>query len=141
MKVGVRIVVAMAAMAMCSCLARQSAYMTNVDMQSWSRSESLAYDNNDTLSLRNLNIAIRYNDNYKASSLPLKLAISTPDERCFVDTLTLQLSHPTTAVALSTTESIPYRTDVLLKQRGAYIFAFEPLTEIEGIEAIGIELK
>ena len=110
-------------------------------MQSWSRAESIVYDNGDTLSLRNLNIAIRYNDNCKEVLLPLKIAITTPDERVFVDTLALQLQHPATALTVATTESLPYRTKVVLNQKGAYKFVFEPLVAIRGVEAIGIELK
>lgn len=141
MRRGVRMAIAVLAITLSSCLAPQNSYMVGVDMQSWSRAESIVYDNGDTLSLRNLNIAIRYNDNCKEVLLPLKIAITTPDERVFVDTLALQLQHPATALTVATTESLPYRTKVVLNQKGAYKFVFEPLVAIRGVEAIGIELK
>jgi hypothetical protein len=113
--------------------------MTNVDIESWSSAKSLIYSNSDTLSLRNLNIALRYNDDFKQEILPLKIAITTPDARYFEEKVELRLQHPGTALTVSTTESLPYRNNVLLNQQGYYIFTFEPLSETEGIEAIGIE--
>ena len=110
-------------------------------MRSWSRVKSLAYINIDTLSQRDLNIAIRYNDNFENNILPLRMTIMTPDSMLFEDTVMLQLLRPATALSVSTTESRPYRTDVVLNRKGAYIFAFKPLTEVRGVEAIGIELK
>ena len=141
MRAAVRIVVAIIALVMFSCIAPQSAHMVSVDMQSWSKVESVAYDNSDTLSQRNLNIAIRYNDDCKEVSLPLKIAITTPDRRVFEDTIALQLQHPATALTVATTESLPYRSKVVLNQKGTYSFAFEPLTSVRGVEAIGIEFK
>ena len=141
MKLAVRIVVAVVAVAMCSCLAPQNSLMVGVDMRSWSGAESLTYENSDTLSLRNLNIALRYNDHFKQAILPLKIVVTTPDQRHFEEVVELQLRHPSAALAIATTESVPYRTDVLLSQKGCYTFAFEPQSEVRGVEAIGIEFK
>ncbi len=129
------------ALATYSCLSPQNAVMVGVDLNSWDKVKSVVYENSDTLSLRNLNIAIRYNSNFEEASLPLKLAIMAPDNRIFQDTISLQLERSSAAVAISTTESRPYRTDVLLNQKGSYIFAFKPLIEVRGVEAIGIELE
>lgn len=141
MMVVVRMAVVALAMAMCSCLAPQNSLMVGVDMRSWSGAESLTYENSDTLSLRDLDIALRYNDNFTESVLPLKIAVTTPDARYFEEVVELQLQHPTTALTVATTESVPYRTDVLLNQKGCYIFTFEPQKEVRGVEAIGIEFR
>lgn len=140
MKWGVRIVVAVLALAACSCLAPQSAHMVSVDVSSWSEADSLIYENCDTLSQRNLNIAIRYNDNFKARVLPLKIGVTVPDARYFEEVVNLQITHPNSVPMATTVESLPYRSKVVLSQRGAYIFAFTPLTEVCGVEAIGIEI-
>ena len=137
----VRAIVVVSAIALCGCLAPQNALMTSVDVQSWSKAYSLTYENSDTLSLRNLNIAVRYNDDFKARELPLKVGITTPDARHFEEEITLQINHPRTAPMATTTESLPYRSKVVLAQKGGYIFAFTPLTEVRGVEAIGVELK
>lgn len=141
MRFVVRIVVALLAMTMSSCLAPQNSLMVSVDMRSWSGAESIAYENNDTLTLRNLNIVLRYNDNFKQAVLPLKIVVATPDARHFEEVVELQLQHPSAALTVATTESVPYRESVLLNQKGCYTFTFEPKTEVRGVEAIGIELK
>ena len=141
MRVLGRILVVVVTVALCSCLAPQNVEMVNVNAKSWGNAESLTYDNSDTLSLRNLNIAIRYNDDFKQATLPLKIEVTTPDARHFTDTVQLKLQHPNTALSVATTESIPYRTSVLLNQKGRYTFAFEPLSQVQGVEAIGIEIK
>lgn len=140
-RVVTRIMVAIIATTLCSCLAPQNTAMVGVDMHSWTKVKSVVYENSDTISLRNLNIAIRYNDNFVDKSLPLKVVIMSPDTRIFEETITIQLHHPSTALAVSTTESRPYRTNVAFGQKGTYVFAFKPLAEVRGVEAIGIELK
>ena len=141
MRIGVYMAVAVLAMAMYGCLAPQNSLMVGVDMRSWSGAESLTYENSDTLSLHNLAIALRYNDNFKQAVLPLKIGITTPDARHFEEVVELRLSHPSAALTVATTESVPYRTDVLLSQKGGYTFTFEPQTEVQGVEAIGIEFN
>ena len=138
MRVAMRIVVALLAVAMCGCLAPQNSLMVGVDVRSWSGAESLTYENSDTLALRSLNIALRYNDNFKLALLPLKIGVTTPDARYFEEVVELRLQHPSTALAVTTTESVPYRENVLLNQKGCYTFTFEPLAEVRGVEAIGI---
>lgn len=141
MRGGMRIIVAVLAMAMCSCLAPQNMQMVGVDVRSWDSAESVVFDNNDTLSLRNLNITLRYNDNFKQATLPLKVAITTPDARHFEEEIVLTLHHPRTALTVATTESLPYRTNVVLNQKGCYAFSFEPQSAVRGIEAIGVEFR
>ena len=129
------------AVAFVGCIAPQNAIMVGVDLKSWSKAESIIYENSDTTSLRNLNIALRYNDNFRQTTLPLKVTITTPDARYFEEEVTLQLERPNMAIAVTATESIPYRTDVLLNQSGYYTISFEPLSEVRGVEAIGIEFN
>ena len=141
MRGGMRIIVAVLAMAMCSCLAPQNTQMVGVDVWSWDSAECITHENSDTISLRNINIALRYNDNFKQATLPLKVAITTPDARHFEEEVILPLHHPRTALTVATTESLPYRADVLLNQKGIYTFSFEPQSAVRGIEAIGVELR
>ena len=141
MRFVVRIVAALLAMTMCSCLAPQNSLMVGVDMRSWSSAESLVYENNDTLTLRNLNIVLRYNDNFRQAVLPLKIVVTTPDARHFEEVVELRLQHPSAALTVATTESVPYRESVLLNQKGDYTFTFEPQSEVRGVEAVGIEFN
>ena len=141
MRVGARIVATMVAIAMCSCLAPQNSLMVGVDMRSWSGTESLTYENSDTITLRNLAIALRYNDNFNQSILPLKIGVTTPDARYFEESVELHLQHPSTALSVATTECVPYRESVQLSQKGCYTFTFEPQSEVRGVEAVGIKFR
>jgi hypothetical protein len=113
--------------------------MVGVDIDKWNYPAYIHYDNNDTLAVRNLNIALRYNDNFTQSKLPLKIAITTPDTLFYEEVVELQLQHPHTALAVATTESRPYRSEVRLDKKGRYIFTLQPLVEVRGVEAIGME--
>ena len=134
-------IICLAAVASVACLAPQNSLMAGVNVSGWNDATIVAYNNNDTLVMRNLNIALRYNDAFKESVLPLKVGITTPDARHFEEVIELPLNHPHTALAVITTESLPYRTSVQLNQKGRYTFAFEPLGKVQGVEAIGLEIK
>ena len=134
-------IVCLAAIASVACLAPQNSLMAGVDMARWSEATTVAYNNGDSIVVRDLNIALRYNDTFKESALPLKVGITTPDNRYFEEEITLQINHPRTALTVSTTESLPYRNNVVLAQKGEYVFALTPLAEVRGVEAIGIEFK
>ena len=136
---GIDLIVALLAAVMCGCLAPQNSLMVSVDMRSWQKMSCLTYENTDTIALRNINIALRYNDNFKQTKLPLKIAVTTPDARYFEELVELQLQHSGKSLMVATIESVPYRTDVQLNQKGYYTFAFEPQTEVQGVEAVGIE--
>ncbi len=137
-----RIAIAVVAMVLCSCQSsKEPPLMVGVDIDKWNYTTYIPYDNDDTLSVRNLNIALRYNDNFKSSTLPLKIAITTPDTLFYEEAIELQLQHPHTALAVATTESRPYRTEVRLNRKGRYIFTLHPLVEVRGVEAIGIEFN
>ena len=136
-----RICVALSSLLLVGCLTPENVLMTDVDMHNWDRFESVTYNNSDTLSLRKLNIAVRYNNDYKPTTLSMMVYVTTPDTLHFEEEITLNIHHPHSGNALATTESLPYRSNVVLAQKGYYIFAFTPHTEVRGIEAIGIEFK
>ena len=134
-------VVAMAIIAsLTACIAPQTTKMVGVDVRSWRSAESLIYNNGDTLSLRDLGIALRYNTNFKSSAIPLKLVVMTPDSLFFEDSIVLYPRHPRSTISVATTECLPYRTDVLLNKKGDYTFTFEPYEEVRGLEALGIDI-
>ena len=134
-------IVCLAAAASVACLAPQNSLMAGVDMSGWGDTAIVVYSNSDSLVMRDLNIALRYNDTFKASVLPLKVGITTPDARYFEEEITLQINHPRTALTVATTESLPYRRGVTLNRCGRYTFSFHPLVEVRGMAAIGIEFK
>ena len=141
MKLARVIVVALMAMALGGCLAPQNVHMMRVNMRAWSETSNVVYENSDSLSLRSINIALRYNDNFSATLLPLKIAVTAPDSTRFEEVVEIKINHPRTALTVATTETLPYRDSALLSQKGTYIFAFTPLDKVRGVEAIGIEIR
>ena len=133
------IFIAAMATVLTGCLAPQNALMVNVDTHSWHTSESVVFENLDSLAMRDLNIALRYNCRLKECLLPLKIAVTTPDARYFEEVIKLPIPHDVGAFTAAKTVSIPYRSDVVLGQKGYYIFTFEPMAEMCGVEAIGVE--
>ena len=138
MRVVKQIFIVIASTVLTGCLAPQDALMVGVDVGSWRTSESVIYENSDSLALRDLNIALRYNSRLKERVLPLKIAVTTPDARYFEEVVELPIQHNGT-FTVAKIASVPYRKDVVLGQKGFYIFTFEPTIEISGVEAIGVE--
>ena len=133
------ILIVIAAAVLTGCLAPQNALMVNVDAHAWHTSESVVFENCDSLTVRDLNITLRYNCRLKECLLPLKIAVTTPDARYFEEVIKLPIPHDVGAFTAAKTASIPYRSDVILEQKGYYIFTFEPMAEMCGVEAIGVE--
>ena len=136
-----RICVALSSLLLVGCLTPENVLMTDVDMHNWDRFESVTYNNSDTLSLRKLNIAVRYNNDYKPTTLSMMVYVTTPDTLHFEEEITLNIHHPHSGNALATTESLPYRDSILLSRSGDYSFSFAPLDSVCGIEAIGIDIR
>lgn len=124
-----------------SCIAPYSAEMVAVAVGGWSEPARIVVENSDTVSLRNLSVAVRYNSSFKGEHLPLRVKILTPDGRLFEEEQQFVVRRSYTAAAISAVESMPYRADVSLSMSGAYIFVFEPMTELKGVEAIGVEIE
>lgn len=123
-----------------SCMAPQRSEMVAVSPSGWHEAASVIVDNSDTLSLRKLSIVLRHNGDFAERELPLNVQILTPDGRIFEESHNFILHREHTASIISSVATMPYREDVLFAMKGAYIFVFEPHAEIEGVEAIGVEI-
>ena len=135
------VVSALCALAVCACVAPQSGYMQHVVEQPWSQSVEVRYANRDTVSLRALSLAVRYNSSFKADSLPVVVRLTAPDGRWYEEPFVMRVEHPYTSASVAAVESVPYRVDSRLDMCGDYIFSITPLVAVEGIEAIGVEIE
>ena len=70
------VLAAVAVVAAVGCLAPQRVEMSAVNPREWRESESVLFENNDTLSLRRLSIALRYNHNFKQDTLSVQVNVS-----------------------------------------------------------------
>ena len=123
-----------------SCLAPEVAEMATIEGSEWHKEAYVEVANSDTLSLRNLAIAVRTNSNFRESKLPLKIETMTPDGRSFAEECHLPIRVGRSAIVAQSI-ALPYREDVCLAQRGKYIFVLTPLAPIKGVEAVGVTVS
>ena len=122
------------------CMAPHSAEMASVDARGWNEPARIVVENDDTLTLRKLSIALRYNSSFNESQLPLSIRVTAPDGRIFEEKQCFPLNGERSTL-VSEVVSLPYRDEVQLAMRGAYTFEFQPEAELKGVEAIGIEIE
>ena len=133
------VVVAMALLCV-GCLAPRSADMASVDGCCWDSAAEIKVENIDTLSLRNIAVALRYNSNFRGTVLPLNIKVVAPDGRTFNEPFTLHLEGVKRATTISQSVAIPYRKSALLAMKGLYTFIIEPCAVVKGVEAVGVEI-
>ena len=121
-----------------SCLAPQPAEMAATDAHCWESGAQVELFNADTLSLRRLSIAIRTNSQFKATALPLTIAVTAPDGTAFQEQYSLPTADIESSTIVAKSIAIPYRDRVCLSQSGNYRFIITPQIAIKGVEAVGI---
>ena len=136
-----RYLVAIFALLCMSCLAPQSAEMVAIDGREWSQSAQIEIENSDTMSLRNISVAVRTNSRFKDSTLPVKIEVLTPDGRIFSEECSFATTSAEGAKIVSQSVALPYRNDVVLSIKGRYIFVLTPLVPTKGIEAVGVVIS
>ena len=112
--------------------------MKPVSPHNWADAVSIIYQNGDTVSERDIAIALRYNKSFHSDTLTVKVQTSLPDARQFSEQVLLHLKRDYTAAAVTASEVIPYRNCCVFGQSGYYIFTITPCRAVEGIEAVGI---
>lgn len=130
-----------AAFVLHACTTHSQVCMERVEGAVWSNEVSVEVENSDTVALRQLNILLRHNSNFDGGEVPLRIKIVTPDGRFHEEQHTFAVDARVTPSVVSSVVSIPYRSDVQLSMGGVYMFVFEPLARLRGVEAVGIELK
>lgn len=129
-----------AALLLAGCISPHGAAVVDTDPAAWRTTATVELRNGDTTGRRELRIVVRHNLDFGSDTLTVALAVTSPDSLVFRDTLRLRLPERTTASALGTDASIPYREGVVLSHEGDYKFDFTPLRSVRGIEAIGVEM-
>lgn len=124
-----------------SCGGRESYIdMQPVDAYNWHKPVSIIYDNSDTVSMRSIAIALRYNESFKSDTLTVKVQTSLPAAFQYSESILLRLRREYKATAMTASECVGYRENCLLSERGCYIFTITPCRNVSGIEAVGIEI-
>lgn len=123
------------------CTAPTQVEMVAVEPFGWSESRSVIVNNDDTLSLRRIAVALRYNSDFEGETLPLRIVTSSPNALYVEEQVTLPIARPYSASVVAVTEEITYRHSARLSQRGNYIFTITPLETVKGVEAVGVILQ
>lgn len=130
-----------AVIAMMGCVAPQSVEMEAVNPRAWREPSIILFENEDTLSLRRLSVALRYNHDFQHDTLAVRINVSLPDAGQFSERVVLRLRRNGTQAPVATSESVPYREHSLLAQKGNYIFTISPESPVRGIEAVGVVVE
>lgn len=123
------------------CIAPQPVEMHDVDPRGWAEPVTLVVANDDTLSLRRLSFVVRYDTDFRDDAVELDLNVIQPDAASFSENVLLCPSRPYSPSSVATTETIAYRDNSVLCQRGNYLFTITPLKPVRGVEAIGINIE
>ena len=135
---------AVALMPVHGCLSNHTEQMSEVDPRGWDRDTPvwIQYQNEDTVSQRDISILLRYNDLFTAGRLPLQISVLTPDNLRWEELFTLYLDPNAKEHIFHYEGRFPYRHDVRLAQPGKYIFRIAPTVDgIVGTEAIGLDIR
>lgn len=123
------------------CLSPHQAVVTNLPVGLWSESAAITLTNEDTVSLRDLYVILRYNDSFGSDTLRLMVRTTSPDSLCYEEYFTLRVPARQHAAALQSEALIPYRQRVVMAKGGDYRMTFTPTHPVQGVEAIGINIE
>ncbi len=123
------------------CISPHQSVMTDTRPTGWKREVVVVFENEDTVSRRDLYLLLRYNENFECDSLPLTVRITTPDTTCFEEPLTLYVPRASHPAPLRDEIVVKYRRNVRFNQAGSYRITFTPARKVRGVEAIGINLE
>ena len=118
---------------------QRSVEMHNPEHSCWSEYEDFYYDNTDTLSKRDIAIAVRYNNGYVADSVALSILCVSPDSLVSEEPFTIHIPH--LADMRPEVHTFPYRRNVVLRTKGRYLFRLRPDNAIEGISSVGLVIS
>ncbi len=110
--------------------------MHDTESKVWSEAEDFTYENSDTLYRRNISITVRYDGDYVASEVPMKILTISPDSMVLEEDFTLRIPH--LADMRPEEHTFVYRTGVVLKRSGEYHFRLTPMMPVQGIASVGI---
>ena len=129
-------IVALSALCVACNEPQHSIDMHDMDEAVWSNAEEFTYDNQDSLSKRDISIVVRYGSDYVADSVNLRILAISPDSLVTEEPFTLRI--PRIKEVRPEEQTFLYRKDVVLGRCGEYTFRITPDTLIEGISSVGL---
>ncbi len=119
-----------------------TSFVADTDPLEWREGATIAIENVDTLSRRDVTIFVRHQPQRNLESIDVRIYTSSPDHTIHYDELTIPLDNSSAGRRSSMKiNHLLYRQDVVWSQRGVYNIDLFPLTTVEGVEAIGVEIQ
>lgn len=115
--------------------------MADVNPFGWNEPALVSFENSDTLSLRDLSLALRCGAPIGEPTLGLTLEFTAPDSTRFTEHCSFPLHLQRKPVSAAATVVIPYRRNVLLRKQGTYTVGIKPDHNLRGVEAVGITFE
>ena len=132
------VVASLLAMVACSGVS-QSVDMHDTEHSVWSEAEDFYYDNLDSLTRRDISVVVRYGSGYVADSVQLSLMCVSPDSLVMEESFTLHIPH--LSDMRPEVHTFPYRSNVVLRNKGRYLFRLRPHVAVEGISSVGLVIS
>ena len=115
---------------------QHSVDMHEMETFAWAAPESFVYENEDSLSQRDLAIVVRYGTGYVADSVNMRILTISPDSMVIEEPFTLHI--PRIREVRPQEQTFLYRRNVVLGRKGQYEFRLTPDGVVEGISSVGI---
>lgn len=114
--------------------------VADVDASGWDSPVAIILTNNDTTTLRDMDLFLRYDGRMDEDTLTVRIAVITPDSLRHEEPFRLALPPIHTPAALSREADIPYRRRIRFARTGDYRISITPGRPVKGIEAVGINI-
>lgn len=102
----------------------------------WEGVEEFCFMNDDTLSMREIAVVLRYDRKDVADSVALNIVTISPDSLVLSEDMTLRI--PRLGNLRPAEQSFPYRRGVVLQRKGEYRFRLTPHATVEGVGSVGL---
>lgn len=131
-----------ATLILCACnIEPDKVVMCDVHRASWRDAATIAYDNT-SIERCDMSVMLHINRSFKAKEVALQITMLTPDSLRYTEQVTLPIKLNDKRGAMAATDvELPYRHNVELRRKGAYIWQITPVEEITGVEAVGISFQ
>lgn len=133
------IITSLSALVMACNTPQQSVDMHDTTNEIWNITEEFYYDNVDSLSMRDIAIAIRYGSGYVADSVAMDILCVSPDSLVVIEPFTLHIPH--IGDLRPSEQTFVYRRNAVLSTKGRYTFRLIPNQAVEGISSVGIVIS
>ncbi|MFR9558404.1 MAG: hypothetical protein SNH45_05965 [Rikenellaceae bacterium] len=123
------------------CIASHQSVVRDINVDNWSETTSIMVSNYDTVTVRDLDIFVRYQPTQSPRRFDIRVESIAPDSTSYTDEVTISLDTSTNNRDASRLTIQPYRTRVVWRQKGEYKINITPTTPTKGVEAIGLNTK